>query len=126
MARIKYGQTWWGGEWLNALSQIDYSNRLPRGGSYANKGAVKELTIKGNTVRADVQGTRTAPYRVTVKVPEFSPGEKEELTAMILEDPLLLSRLNHELPSQIHRLAEQTVSPSPPARNGSVNFPTAN
>ena len=93
---------------MNALSQIDYSNRLPRGRNYANKGAVKELTIKGNSVRAEVQGTRVAPYRVTVKVPAFSPEEKEELTAMILDDPLLLSRLlNRELPSRIHRLAEQ-------------------
>ena len=93
---------------MNALSQIDYSNRIPRGRNYANKGAVKELTIKGNTVRAEVQGTRVAPYRVTVKVPAFSPEEKEALTAMILDDPLLLSRLlNRELPSRIHRLAEQ-------------------
>lgn len=108
MTRIKYGQTWWGREWLNALSQIDYSNRLPRGRNYANKGAVRELTIRGNTVRAAVQGTRVAPYKVTVKVPEFSPGEKEELTSMILDDPLLLSRLlNRELPSRIHSLAEQ-------------------
>ena len=27
----KYGQTWWGAKWMNALSYIDYSNRLPRG-----------------------------------------------------------------------------------------------
>ncbi|MBT6046804.1 MAG: hypothetical protein HN686_03000 [Bacteroidetes bacterium] len=38
----KYGQTWWGGKWLNALSHIDYSNRLPRGRSYANKGMVED------------------------------------------------------------------------------------
>ncbi|MEO5969025.1 MAG: hypothetical protein ABIQ95_03790 [Bdellovibrionia bacterium] len=24
-----YGQTWWGAQWLNALSQTDYDNRLP-------------------------------------------------------------------------------------------------
>ena len=43
MSRIRYGQTWWGGEWLNALAHIDYSNRLPGGRNYTSKGAVKEL-----------------------------------------------------------------------------------
>ena len=30
----KYGKTWWGEQWLGALKNIDYSNRLPRGASY--------------------------------------------------------------------------------------------
>jgi len=108
MTALKYGQTWWGNEWLKALSHIDYSNRLPRGRSYASKGAVKELTIQENEVRAGVQGTQRTPYRVTVKIPAFSVEEKEALTSMIMEDPLLLSRLlNRELPSRIHRLAEE-------------------
>ncbi len=33
----KYGKTWWGQQWLNALEKIDYSNRLPRGRNYASK-----------------------------------------------------------------------------------------
>ncbi len=72
MARTLYGQTWWGEQWLNALAHIDYGNRLPRGKTYANKGAVKELAIKGNTVRAGVRGTRPTPYKVKVKVPAFA------------------------------------------------------
>ena len=30
----KYGKTWRGEQWLGALKNIDYSNRLPRGASY--------------------------------------------------------------------------------------------
>ncbi len=41
--RNKYGKTWWGEHWLKSLSNIDYSNRLERGSSYANKGAVLDL-----------------------------------------------------------------------------------
>ncbi|MCB0580997.1 MAG: hypothetical protein KDD10_17015 [Phaeodactylibacter sp.] len=37
--RKSYGTTWWGRQWLNALKDIDFSNRLPRGRTYANKGA---------------------------------------------------------------------------------------
>jgi len=37
-----FGKTWWGEQWLNSLNNIDYSNRLPRGASYARKGAVEK------------------------------------------------------------------------------------
>ena len=40
-----FGLTWWGKQWLNALSNIDYSNRLPRGELYARKGNVASIDI---------------------------------------------------------------------------------
>lgn len=39
MARTEYGTTWWGKQWLEALGDIDYDNRIPRGKTYANTGA---------------------------------------------------------------------------------------
>lgn len=103
----KYGQTWWGAKWMNALSHIDYSNRLPRGRSYANKGAVKDLRISGHRIIANVAGTRIRPYQVTVEIPSFAPKEKEALTQMILNNPLLLSKLlNRELPESLYTMAE--------------------
>ncbi len=36
----KFGLTWWGEQWLKSLARIDFSNRLPRGATYARKGAV--------------------------------------------------------------------------------------
>ncbi|WP_348823067.1 hypothetical protein [Flavobacterium aestuarii] len=53
-----YGKTWWGLQWLNTLSNIDYDNRLPRGKSYANNGSVTKITIKGNRIEAKVAGSR--------------------------------------------------------------------
>ncbi len=103
---MKYGQTWWGGEWLNALAHIDYSNRLPRGRNYANKGAVKDIHIAGKTISARVQGTRIAPYKVTVEIPAFSDSEKKTLTNVIMENPLMLSRLlNRELPAALNSIS---------------------
>ena len=57
----KFGMTWWGEQWLNALSRIDYSNRLPRGATYARKGAVLRIDVKDNLVAAKVQGSRKKP-----------------------------------------------------------------
>ena len=59
-----YGKTWWGEQWLNALSNIDYENRLARGKTYANNGSVESIKIKGNTINAKVAGSRSKPYKV--------------------------------------------------------------
>lgn len=45
-----FGKTWWGNQWLGALTHIDYANRIPRGASYARNGAVKK---NGNQARKD-------------------------------------------------------------------------
>ena len=67
----KYGKTWWGEQWLGALKNIDYSNRLPRGASYARNGMVQDITFLGNVISAKVKGSRRTPYSETIKLPEF-------------------------------------------------------
>ena len=66
-----FGKTWWGSEWLRALSHIDYANRIPRGATYARRGAVVKMEIKGNTIQAKVSGSRRTPYKVQIVVPSF-------------------------------------------------------
>ena len=63
VTRPSFGKTWWGEQWLAALTHIDYDNRLPRGRSYANKGAVSELTVKAGTIQAKVQAHAPVPTR---------------------------------------------------------------
>ena len=63
----KFGNTWWGNEWLRSLDQIDYSNRLPRGKSYARNGMVKDIKIAGNIISAKVQGRLARPYKVVIE-----------------------------------------------------------
>jgi uncharacterized Zn finger protein len=62
---IAFGKTWWGEKWLNSLNNIDYSNQLPRGASYAKKGAVGKIKITGNHISARVKGSRPRPYPFT-------------------------------------------------------------
>jgi uncharacterized Zn finger protein len=107
MATVKYGQTWWGQQWLQALHNIDWSNRLPRGRSYANNGSVREVSIEGNTIAARVKGSRPQPYKVAIKVPAFTAAEKEKLVEGISQNPVLISRLlNRELDPAILTMAE--------------------
>ena len=71
MANNEYGTTWWGRRWLNALSGIDYENRIPRGKDYADAGKVRSLRIdeeKGE-VKARVTGHYDPFYGVKITLP---------------------------------------------------------
>jgi len=103
--RKSYGNTWWGKQWLNALNQIDFSNRLPRGRTYANKGLARDIEINGNNISANVQGSRPRPYKVSFTVPSFSDKEKAKIVEAVIENPMHLSSLlNRKLPPALMEL----------------------
>ena len=93
MNRPQYGRTWWGAQWLQALTQIDHDNRLPRGRAYANRGAVRDLVIGDGDLRARVKGSRPTPYQVTIRVPPVSAADAGRLVAQLAADPGLIARL---------------------------------
>jgi uncharacterized Zn finger protein len=106
MTRPAFGKTWWGQQWLAALTHIDFDNRLPRGRSYANKGAVSHLSISAGTLQARVKGSRAQPYKVTITVPSFKPHDAERLLDRIASNPVLIARmLNRELDPALLALA---------------------
>ncbi|MFI3297302.1 MAG: DEAD/DEAH box helicase [bacterium] len=102
----KFGNTWWGAEWLRSLDNIDYSNRLPRGARYARNGSVKSIKINGNTISAAVQGSRRTPYKVNIIIPPFFEDEIDRLIEELLKHPIIISRLlNRQLDPSIMDIA---------------------
>ena len=94
-----------GKQWLNSFNDIDNSNRLPRGKSYARKGRAHSIAIDGNTVTAKVDGSARRPYRVSVSVTSFTKQEKEAIVKAITDNPLFLSQLlARELPPRVHEV----------------------
>ncbi len=62
-------KTWWGKAWNNNLEKYaDYANRIGRGRSYVRHRAVLDLQIKPGMVNALVQGSRSTPYSVTLRI----------------------------------------------------------
>ncbi len=106
--RKSYGNTWWGKQWLNALNNIDYSNRLPRGRTYANKGLAKDIEINENKISSKVQGSRRTPYKVNFSIPAFSASDKAKIIQIVTSNPLFLSKLlNRELPKELMQKCSQ-------------------
>jgi uncharacterized Zn finger protein/superfamily II DNA or RNA helicase len=107
MTRMTYGQTWWGAQWLQALTQIDHDNRLPRGRSYANRGAVRNLEVKGGHIHARVQGSRPQPYVVNIEVPALAAADAHRLVKALAADPGMVARLlNRQLDPAVLAQAE--------------------
>jgi len=62
-------KTWWGKEWNKNLERYaDYGNRIERGRSYVRHMAVLDLQIKPGEVKSLVQGSRSKPYSIVVKI----------------------------------------------------------
>lgn len=103
-----FGQTWWGGQWLGALEHIDYANRIPRGATYARKGAVKDVTIHKGDIHAQVQGSRPGAYRVIVSIPQFTEAERSRLMGELEKQAVIISKLlNRELDPALMEIANK-------------------
>jgi uncharacterized Zn finger protein len=103
MAIVQFGNTWWGEKWLDALTNIDFENRLPRGQRYARNGSVVSIDIDSTSVTAKVNGRRPQPYRVTIEAPAFSKKQANILKNLITESPFYLSQLEaRTLPEDLY------------------------
>ena len=115
--RISYGRTWWGAQWLQALTQIDHENRLPRGRTYANRGAVLDLDVQDGRVRARVQGSRPRPYDVDIEVPATPAADAARLVKRLAADAGLIGRLlNRDLDPAVLQEARRLSIPVFPTR----------
>ena len=65
--------TFWGKAWCDNLeSYSDFSNRLPRGRTYARNGSVVDLQIEPGKVTSLVSGSSL--YRITIKINPLASG----------------------------------------------------
>lgn len=75
-------RTWWGKSWnLNLERYADYSNRIGRGRSYVRHGAVLDLQINSGKVESLVQGSRSKPYSVRIKIKAVNKKIWQEIKA---------------------------------------------
>lgn len=75
------GKTWWGKAWNENLeSYADYDNRVTRGKTYVRRGLVLHLVIQEGQVYGMVQGSRTAPYEVLIKIAASSEKDIQRIS----------------------------------------------
>ncbi len=103
MGRVQFGNTWWGRKWIEALDNMDFANRLPRGVRYARNGSVRSISLDGNRVAAKVKGSRPSPYAVSLSIAPFGANERQTIQKVIAASPYYLSQLGaHLLPPELY------------------------
>lgn len=104
IAAGRFGDTWWGREWIAALERLgrSWANRLPRGRSYARAGRVVDLEVGPGRVTAGVVGTRRRPYRVEIALEAYPPEVWARALDALAADALTVIRLlRRELPDEV-------------------------
>jgi len=102
--RRAFGKTWWAKKWIEALEILgrDYSNRLPRGRTYARRGEVKDLVITPGEVMARVQGTRRTPYRVKIRLKALTDKQWQKVVKILAKQAIFAAKLlSGEMPPNI-------------------------
>jgi len=117
----QFGQTWWGRAWVNALENAGagYESRLPRGRTYARKGAVRELQLHPGHIAARVVGQHGELYSVDIGVRKLAGSEWEQVAdAIASRASHLAALLDGELhPGVVEDAAAVDVQLLPSARD---------
>ena len=92
-SRTGSGRSWWAKEWMRRLEAMGLKGRLGRGKSYAASGQVVSMEVDGCRVLAQVQGTRPAPYAVTVAFRAPEGEARARIVRAIRSEPMLVARL---------------------------------
>ena len=103
MAILKFGNTWWGKEWLNSFNNIYNNNRLPRGQRYARNGSVLENNLSAGLITAKVQGSMPKPYKINITLPLLNEDEKKSIIDIVIKNKYYLAQLlSSKLPSELN------------------------
>src|SRR5690349_15999419 len=103
--RGKIGEQWWSRRFVDVLEGICDPGRLARGRAYARKGQVIDFALSPGQVVARVQGSRPAPYRVTIRINAFDDPQWAEITEALGSQALYRAALlAGEMPREIVEL----------------------
>lgn len=111
-------RTWWGKAWCRNMEQyLDYENRLPRGRSYVRNGAVIDLVIGEGKVSALVQGSRSRPYEVEIRVSPLGKTKMKKVSALCSRELDSLEELvKGKFPKSLETLLTEEGALFPTAR----------
>ena len=113
MTSKSFGTTWWGKAWLDALRKIDYSKKLDQGMQYAENGAVSDIEIDKNIIRAKVQDEkRMTPYQISLEFSEFDEFDMDDIENIIESNHYYISKLEAKIlpPTLLEELDEEMIS----------------
>jgi len=106
------GEQWWSKRFIAVLESYGMSGRLQRGRSYARRGQVVEFSLTTGKVTARVQGSRPAPYKVTITVLPLTSAQWRSVESRLAAQALFRARLlAGEMPQEIEQVFADCGTP---------------
>lgn len=100
--RGAFASRWWALRWITVLESFHLGARLGRGRSYARQGQVLDIHIAPGEVKAQVQGSWSRPYRVSIQLKPLSAADWRKLTAAMAQEARFGAKLlAGEMPTDI-------------------------
>jgi len=116
-ARGAIGEHWWSRRFLEVLESFALGSRLSRGKNYARRGQVLSLDVAPGVVSASVQGSRKAPYKVSIGLPAFSELVWAKVEVTLAEQAIHSARLlAGEMPRDLEEVFLAAGAPLFPQR----------
>lgn len=103
----KAGTSWWGQRWLGALEAAlgADSGRLARGRTYARAGRTHDLEVRKGKVHAQVTGSRSEPYQVSIQLEALSSETWQRVIAgMAAKAQFTAELLAGEMPQKLEEV----------------------
>ena len=121
--RGEIGATWWSERFVAVLTGIGLSNRLQRGRAYARAGQVISLDVDAGMVTAQVQGSRTRPYRVRIGITAYGKMEWAKLERGLADNAWYAAKLlASEMPEDIEDVFADLGLPLFPESAGELSM----
>ena len=100
--RGSFSKNWWARRWIESMENLVELPRLQRGRVYARSGQVLSLQEVDNAIEAKVQGSRPAPYKVTIQVTPLTDEQWDQVIDAMSQQALFTAQLlAGEMPGDI-------------------------
>lgn len=117
------GNKWWSKKLLSVLSTYGWNTRLDRGKRYARSGQVLRIHVGNGVVESEVQGSRSTPYKLSIKFPVVVEKEWKDIISTMKERPEFISSLlSGEVPPELEEIFADAKSPLFPSRGSEITM----
>ncbi len=100
--RGSFGKNWWARRWINAMERLVDARRLSRGQHYARSGQVLSMDEAGGGITARVQGSRPAPYKISIRVTPLTNSQWRKVLDQLADQAIFAAQLlAGEMPADI-------------------------